>query len=574
MSAPSNLGAMARLRAAMEKLKPTPGDANNDLLVVIASRLIMNSGNPVRISDVLNASSCAPADAWVARAFGEDVRLTAEMVETALSRAKDHFQRAKDGRFIMKGWPLARRLECRVNEDWGAEWHPDPRLGITLRDLKPDRVPLAKRAREAPVSADGNPEGREPREVVDVLPGGGGGAAVRKALTEDAAPASKKRARTSSEKQRASEAAARESAAKRLERGEKVTARDETARGTKTAPSEKSAAESARGEKKSAARRASTNDTKKPAKPAGRGVDRKKTKTQRKKPTRGTEEELDETDDDDNVAETDVASKAEKERIATGAARAASSDKASGDALEPVSRPASAVDPGDVASNVRFFGEARGSDVHRHRTYYDGFDVLTRKGSDLIEAKYVTGDLVYCLPGAEDEAMYIAQIESVFSDPSGQWVDCAWLERGSDLRALVKSDEVWREVDALDGEVFLTLAVNTNAVQTIEGKCRVVTEARWERERAEAGKKTFGQTKKKKEPTEPPQQETFVCRRALIGPPPGEKKKKPSGKSADAWAKAAVAGMFAPVTFEEGVGFRAVLPSANKGRTTKGKGKR
>ena len=571
MSAPSNLGAMARLRAAMEKLKPTPGDAKSDLLVVIASRLIMNSGNPVRISDVLNASSCAPADAWVARAFGEDVRLTAEMVETALSRAKDHFQRAKDGRFIMKGWPLARRLECRVNEDWGAEWHPDPRLGITLRDLKPDRVPLAKRAREAPVSADGNPEGREPREVVDVLPGGGGGAAARKALTkktEDAAPASKKRARTSSEKQRASEAAARESAAKRLERGEKVTARDETARG---GGKKKSAAESARVDTKSAAgARASTNDTKKTA--ASRRVDTKKTTQQRKKPTRGTEEELDETDDDDvpSKTETDVPSKAEKERIATGAARATTIvGQSSDDALEPATgRPASAVDPGDVASNVRFFGEARGSDVHRHRTYYDGFDVLTRKGSDLIEAKYVTGDLVYCLPGAEDEAMYLAQIESVFSDPSGQWVDCAWLERGSDLRALVKSDEVWREVDALDGEVFLTLAVNTNAVQTIEGKCRVVTEARWERERAEAGK-----TKKKKEP-EPPQQETFVCRRALIGPPPGEKKKKPSGKSADAWAKAAVAGMFAPVTFEEGVGFRAVLPSANKGRTKKGKGKR
>ena len=568
MSAAPNLGAMARLRAAMEKLKPTPGDAKSDLLVVIASRLIMNSGNPVRISDVLNASSCAPADAWVARAFGEDVRLTAEMVETALSRAKDHFQRAKDGRFIMKGWPLARRLECRVNENWGAEWNPDPRLGITLRDLKPDRVPLAKRAREAPVSADGNPEGREPREVVDVPPGGGGAAAARKALTEDAAPASKKRARTSSEKQRASEAAARESAAKPKP---KVTfSRDETARGTKTGSktSKKSAAESARGEKKSAAQRASTNDKKKTA---CRRVEKKT--TARKKPTRGTEEELDETDDDDvpSKAETDVSSKAEKERIATGAARAAT---ASDDALEPAPRrDASAVDPGDVASNVRFFGEARGSDVHRHRTYYDGFDVLTRKGSDVIEAKYVTGDLVYCLPGAEDEAMYLAQIESVFSDPSGQWVDCAWLERGSDLRALVKSDEVWREVDALDEEVFLTLAVNTNAVQTIEGKCRVVTEARWERERAKAGKKTFGQTKKKKEP-EPPQQETFVCRRALIGPPPGEKKKKPSGKSADAWAKAAVAGMFAPVTFEEGVGFRAVLPSANKGKTKKGKGKR
>jgi hypothetical protein len=32
--------------------------------------------------------------------------------------------------------------------------------------------------------------------------------------------------------------------------------------------------------------------------------------------------------------------------------------------------------------------------------------------------------------------------------------------------------------------------------------------------------------------------------------------------------------MFAPVTFEEGVGFRAVLPTANKGKSKKGKGKR
>ena len=64
MSVPPKLGAMARMRAAMAKLKPTPGDAKSDLLVVIASRLIMNSGNPVRVSDVLNASSCAPADAW------------------------------------------------------------------------------------------------------------------------------------------------------------------------------------------------------------------------------------------------------------------------------------------------------------------------------------------------------------------------------------------------------------------------------------------------------------------------------------------------------------------------------
>ena len=513
MSAPLNLGAMARMRAAMARLKPTPGDAKSDLLVVIASRLIMNSGNPVRISDVLNASSCAPADAWVARAFGKDVRLTAEMVETALSRAKDHFQRAKDGRFVMKGWPLARRLECRVNEDWGAEWRPDPRLGITLRDLKPDRVPLAKRSREAQdANAAGAPaahpaDGRgEPREVVDVC-----------------------------------------------EQGAKATAANAKKRAAASpAPRQKSkgAAPSNDGR---------TTSKKGTAKPAAEAKARRKPFRKRKL---GTEEELDETDDDnDDDAAAALGTRKDDGPVKDPVAptHATNATNATNDPAAPI------VDPGDtVASEIRFFGAARGSDVHRHRTYYDGFEVLTRKGSEVIEAKYVTGDLVYCLPGAEDEAMYLAQIESVFEDPNGQWVDCAWLERGSDLRALVPSDEVWREVAALDEEVFLTLAVNTNPVQTIEGKCRVVTEAQWAGERAEEGKR-------KKAPA---RQETFVCRRALIGAPPGEKKKKPSGKAADSWAKAAVAGMFAPVTFEQGVGFRAVLPSANKGKAKKGKGKR
>ena len=39
--------AMAKLKGAMRRLKPTPGDAKADLLVVIASRLIMNDGNGV-----------------------------------------------------------------------------------------------------------------------------------------------------------------------------------------------------------------------------------------------------------------------------------------------------------------------------------------------------------------------------------------------------------------------------------------------------------------------------------------------------------------------------------------------
>ena len=39
--------AMAKLKGAMAKLSATPGDPKTDILVVIASRLIMNDGNGI-----------------------------------------------------------------------------------------------------------------------------------------------------------------------------------------------------------------------------------------------------------------------------------------------------------------------------------------------------------------------------------------------------------------------------------------------------------------------------------------------------------------------------------------------
>jgi hypothetical protein len=44
---PKAPSATAKLKGAMRRLKPTPGDAKADLLVVIASRLIMNDGNGI-----------------------------------------------------------------------------------------------------------------------------------------------------------------------------------------------------------------------------------------------------------------------------------------------------------------------------------------------------------------------------------------------------------------------------------------------------------------------------------------------------------------------------------------------
>ena len=45
--AEKRLTALARMKGAMRRLNPTPGDAKSDLLVVIASRLIMNDGGPI-----------------------------------------------------------------------------------------------------------------------------------------------------------------------------------------------------------------------------------------------------------------------------------------------------------------------------------------------------------------------------------------------------------------------------------------------------------------------------------------------------------------------------------------------
>ena len=127
MAAACGHGAMAKLKGALRRLKPTPGDAKTDLLLVIASRLIMNDGNGVAAADVVAACAVPPADAWIRRTFGDGVAITPAMVETALRAAKDHFSRGKDALYHLSGWPLPRRAQCAV----GASFVTDDRLGVT-----------------------------------------------------------------------------------------------------------------------------------------------------------------------------------------------------------------------------------------------------------------------------------------------------------------------------------------------------------------------------------------------------------------------------------------------------------
>ena len=370
--------ALARVKAAMRGIAPAPGDARSDLLVVVASRLVMNSGQPVSASDVVDAAKVAPADAWVRRAFGADAVVAASDVESALRQAKEHFFKNRDGRWGMKGWPFARKLECAVGDDWAPGGGAPAAFAREKKPAPPPTAPppTADRVGTA-VATTNRPPGKK-RAAAEAA----SAAWLPKEFHPSASPKAAKRARTTDDDEKAPAAATPK---------------------------------------------------------RGRGRPRK-----------------------------------DASKNASEAPKRPSSSKKPPPSPVPPSPPPSPPPP-PPSSNVAFVGAGRAGDVYRHRTYYDGFEVRTKlSGAQTVETvAYQSGDCVYCLPGSEDEELYIGQIDSVFEDPNGQWVDCAWLERPEDVRRWVGA-KAWREAHAAPNEVFLTQTVNTNAIQSIEGHALVV----------------------------------------------------------------------------------------------------
>lgn len=156
-------------------------------------------------------------------------------------------------------------------------------------------------------------------------------------------------------------------------------------------------------------------------------------------------------------------------------------------------------------------------------------------------ASYKVGDHVFALPGSEEEDMYIAQIDGIFEDEDGEFVDCIWLERSKDVEGMVGA-RAWKEIKGkvLPGEVFLCTTINTNPIQSIEGHANILTLERYEAERR--GKRAAAAEDEK---------ETFVCRRALILNSHVGKKKQ--------------LGSFTPVVFDEKRGF-FIPPPPPKGK--------
>ena len=77
--------------------------------------------------------------------------------------------------------------------------------------------------------------------------------------------------------------------------------------------------------------------------------------------------------------------------------------------------------------------------------------------------------------------MYLAQIDGIFEDHEGQYVDCIWLERAKDVAAMVGA-RAWKDVKGkvLPSEVFLCTTVNTNPIQSIEGHAKILSFEQYE----------------------------------------------------------------------------------------------
>ena len=157
--------------------------------------------------------------------------------------------------------------------------------------------------------------------------------------------------------------------------------------------------------------------------------------------------------------------------------------------------------PGEHHSKIKFIGAPRKGGVYRNRTYYDGFETIINKAGKIHRLVYNTGDCVYAMPGDPSEDMYLAQIDSVFDDDSGQYVDCVWLERAGDVKNMVDGG-TWKEMKCVPNEVFLCTTVNANPIQSIEGKATILSPEEF---------KAADHKKHEKDG-----ENVFVCRRALV----------------------------------------------------------
>jgi len=116
---------------------------------------------------------------------------------------------------------------------------------------------------------------------------------------------------------------------------------------------------------------------------------------------------------------------------------------------------------GNHLALVNWIGQGMQCDVQPWRTYYAG---LNYNGEI-----YMKGDPIYCLPAKANEEMYIAQLESLFEDSTGKWMECCWF-------MTQKETEGYGGIipaDSLENEIYLGAVCDVNAINSLEGKAPI-----------------------------------------------------------------------------------------------------
>lgn len=168
---------------------------------------------------------------------------------------------------------------------------------------------------------------------------------------------------------------------------------------------------------------------------------------------------------------------------------------------------------GDHLALVYWKGDGVKDKVRPDRTYYNAF---TRN-----DIEFKKGDSVYCLPERSTEDMYLAQLESMFEDKEGKWIECCWFMTQKE----VKQYTAQLPLGTIENELFLGTSVDVNDIASLEGLAPVYTHKEFtaskEQEQRHSklnGSTTLGEAKKNNSFSEVPESEVRYFARKLFVP--------------------------------------------------------
>ena len=208
-----------------------------------------------------------------------------------------------------------------------------------------------------------------------------------------------------------------------------------------------------------------------------------------------------------------VAAKAEAKKSGKKGAKSAAAAAAAAADGKDSKKPKRKIDKanekaGNHLSLVHWVGQGVVDKVRPDRTYYTGFTCN--------DDTFKKGDAVYCLPEKTNEDMYLAQLESMFEDEEGKWIECCWFMTQKEVQQFGGK----LPADTVEHELFLGTSVDVNAIASLEGIAPVYTHEKFVQE-----------VEKSKTSRTSASDASDANAQASSEPPPAKKKKSSSSSS-------------------------------------------